>query len=155
MTFRTSVAWMTDEHRMLQDIGARASSPTRWVPRAAEFREAGLMPPGGLARGRRQRPAVRLHARAEYGGGGGDFGHEAVILLEQARANLSGWGGGLHSAIVAPYILHYGTEEQKQPLAAEDGHGRAHHRDRDDRARHRQRPAGVRTHARGATATTT
>jgi alkylation response protein AidB-like acyl-CoA dehydrogenase len=37
-----------------------------------------------------------------------------VILLEQAKANLSGWGGGLHSAIVAPYITHYGTEEQKR-----------------------------------------
>jgi acyl-CoA dehydrogenase len=37
-----------------------------------------------------------------------------VILLEQARANLSGFGGGLHSAIVAPYILRYGSEEQKK-----------------------------------------
>jgi acyl-CoA dehydrogenase len=37
-----------------------------------------------------------------------------VVILEAARANLSGWGGGLHSAIVAPYLLHCGTEEQKQ-----------------------------------------
>ena len=31
-----------------------------------------------------------------------------------ARGGLSGIGYGLHSEIVAPYILHYGTEEQKQ-----------------------------------------
>ena len=49
-----------------------------------------------------------------YGGGGGDFGHDAVLLIEQAKANLSGFGGGLHSAIVAPYILHHGTEAQKR-----------------------------------------
>jgi long-chain-acyl-CoA dehydrogenase len=27
---------------------------------------------------------------------------------------LSGWGGGLHSGIVAPYLLHHGTPEQQQ-----------------------------------------
>jgi len=104
--------WMTEEHRMLQDSVARFFRE-RWVPRAAEFRAAGMLGPEcwreGGANG-----LLCVSTPEEYGGGGGNFGHEAVILLEQARANLSGWGGGLHSAIVAPYILNYGTEEQKR-----------------------------------------
>ena len=38
----------------------------------------------------------------------------SVIQFEElARAGVSGIGYGLHSEIVAPYILHYGTPEQK------------------------------------------
>ena len=47
-------------------------------------------------------------------GGGGDFGHSAVLTEELARINASGVGFNLHSDIVAPYIYAYGTEEQKQ-----------------------------------------
>ncbi|WP_374568633.1 acyl-CoA dehydrogenase family protein [Ideonella sp.] len=104
--------WMTDEHRMQQD-SVRRFMNDRWVPRAAEFREAGLMGPDTW-RDAGANGLLCVGLPEEYGGGGGDFGHEAVILLEQGRANLSGWGGGLHSAIVGPYILHYGSEEQKQ-----------------------------------------
>jgi len=105
-------AWITEEHRMLQDSVARYIAE-RWVPRAAEFRQAGLMGPE-VWREAGANGLLCASTPEEYGGGGGDFGHEAVILLEQAKANLSGWGGGLHSAIVAPYLLHYGTEEQKR-----------------------------------------
>ena len=105
-------AWMSEEHRMLQASAARYIAD-KWVPRAAEFRERGLMAPE-VWREAAANGLLCVSTPEAYGGGGGDFGHEAVILLEQARANMSGWGGGLHSAIVAPYILHHGTEEQKR-----------------------------------------
>jgi len=50
----------------------------------------------------------------EYGGGGGGFAHEIVLLEEQVRVGDSCWGVSLHNAIVAPYLLHYGTEDQKR-----------------------------------------
>ena len=49
----------------------------------------------------------------QFGGGGGTRLHSAVLIEEVARAGTSGIGFGLHSDIVAPYILAYGTEEQK------------------------------------------
>jgi acyl-CoA dehydrogenase len=49
-----------------------------------------------------------------YGGGGGDFGHAAVVIEELARVNASGPGFPLHSDIVAPYLLTYGSEKQKR-----------------------------------------
>ncbi|WLQ14189.1 acyl-CoA dehydrogenase family protein [Hahella aquimaris] len=50
----------------------------------------------------------------EYGGSGVDFRFSAVISEEISHLGLSGIGFGLHSDIVAPYILHYGTESQKK-----------------------------------------
>jgi acyl-CoA dehydrogenase len=49
----------------------------------------------------------------EYGGGGGDFRHEAVLYSEMARRALSGLGASVHT-IVAHYLLNHGTEEQKR-----------------------------------------
>ena len=51
---------------------------------------------------------------AEYGGGGGTFRHEAVFMEERARAGCLEFAASLHSCIVAPYLLHYGTEAQKR-----------------------------------------
>ena len=50
----------------------------------------------------------------EYGGGGGTFAHEAILIEEQARVGDSSWGASLHNGIVAHYLVGYGTEEQKQ-----------------------------------------
>ena len=50
----------------------------------------------------------------EYGGIGGDRLASIVVMEELAAAVANGPGFGLHSEIVAPYLLHYGTEEQKR-----------------------------------------
>jgi acyl-CoA dehydrogenase len=49
----------------------------------------------------------------EYRGGGGTFAHEVVMIEEQGRIGDSSWGAALHSAIVAHYILAYGSETLK------------------------------------------
>ncbi|HWF00106.1 MAG TPA: acyl-CoA dehydrogenase family protein [Caulobacteraceae bacterium] len=52
-----------------------------------------------------------------YGGGGGTRAHDVVIAQEIGRAGLAGGfgaGAGVHSNIVAHYVLAYGTEAQKQ-----------------------------------------
>jgi len=50
----------------------------------------------------------------EYGGAGADKLYSVAQMEEIAHAGVTGIGYGLHSEIVAPYILHYGTEEQKR-----------------------------------------
>ena len=56
-----------------------------------------------------------------YGGSGLDFSFSALFIEELAKEGISGPGFSLHSDIVAPYLLKYGTEAQKQkylPLMA-------------------------------------
>jgi acyl-CoA dehydrogenase len=50
----------------------------------------------------------------EYGGAGADKLYSVVQMEELSRGGFSGIGYGLHNEIVAPYILRYGTPEQKQ-----------------------------------------
>jgi alkylation response protein AidB-like acyl-CoA dehydrogenase len=50
----------------------------------------------------------------EYGGAGADKLYSVVLMEEQARANVSSLGFSLHSEIVAPYLLAYGTEALKK-----------------------------------------
>lgn len=49
----------------------------------------------------------------DYGGPGGDFLMSAILIEELAVVGATGPGFHLHSEIVAPYLVHYGTDEQK------------------------------------------
>lgn len=55
-----------------------------------------------------------LSTPEQYGGAGGDYRHEVVLMEQLGRKGVDGFGISLHNAIVMPYITHYGTEEQKQ-----------------------------------------
>ncbi len=50
----------------------------------------------------------------DYGGAGADKLYSVVQIEELSRGSYSGIGFGLHSEIVAPYLLHYGSEAQKR-----------------------------------------
>ncbi len=50
----------------------------------------------------------------EYGGAGADKLFSVIEMEELGRSGYSGIGYSLHSEIVAPYLLHYGTEAQKK-----------------------------------------
>ena len=51
---------------------------------------------------------------AAYGGLGGDFRHERILIEEMGARGLEGWGVAVHNMIVAPYLMAYATEAQKQ-----------------------------------------
>jgi acyl-CoA dehydrogenase len=53
-------------------------------------------------------------APVEYGGAGGDFLFDAVLIEEMARIRAHAMMLSLHSDICMPYLVHYGTEEQKR-----------------------------------------
>ena len=50
----------------------------------------------------------------QYGGTGLDFSFSALFIEELAKQGINGPGFSLHSDIIAPYLLKYGTEAQKQ-----------------------------------------
>jgi alkylation response protein AidB-like acyl-CoA dehydrogenase len=101
-----------DDHELLR-ASARRFFERICVPRQAQWdADSQVDRDTWLAAGREG--LLCLTVPTEYGGGGGDFGHTAVIAEEMQHAGLSGWSLSVHSDIVAPYIVRLGTAEQKE-----------------------------------------
>lgn len=104
--------WMDEELTIMRDA-VRKFIAREFTPKAEQWDKQGYV----------DREAWRLAGEAgllcasipeQYGGGGGDFRHEMILVEEMSYACITGFGNGVHSGIVAHYINSYGSEEQKQ-----------------------------------------
>ena len=104
--------WMTEELSLLQDSAGRFFD-REFVPHEEQWAKDGIMPREMWDKAG-EAGLLLASVPEEYGGAGGNFAHESVILYEQGRANVRSLGNAVHSGIVAHYILAFGSEEQKR-----------------------------------------
>jgi acyl-CoA dehydrogenase len=111
MTIHFHRSWMNEELAMWRETAIRFIEK-EMAPADEEARKRGHV---GHALWRKAGELGLLCSDIpeEYGGGGGDFRHEAVFYEEMARRSLNGMNSSVHS-IVAHYLLNHGTEEQKR-----------------------------------------
>jgi acyl-CoA dehydrogenase len=107
---RDESPWMTDETRMFRRT-VRQFIETELAPHHAHWEQQGY--PDSEAWLKAGKIGLLLSdVPEEYGGGGGTFAHEAVVIEELARSGVH-FGFNIQS-IVAHYILAYGNEEQRK-----------------------------------------
>src|SRR5579872_4168285 len=105
-------AWMTEDLILLEGQ-ARRFMQTEYVPHLDKWHEDKFYPREVWTKAG-QAGLLCPSMPEEYGGAGGTFAHDAVINREYSLAGFDTFGAPLHSGIVAPYILHYGTVDQKK-----------------------------------------
>ena len=101
-----------EDHEQFRET-ARRFVDKEIVPHLHEWEHAGIVPKALWLKAGEMGLLCSTVPEA-YGGSGGDFGHSAVLIEELARANATAVGFTTHSEIVAPYIVAYGSEQQKQ-----------------------------------------
>ena len=110
-----SSPWIDEELSILQDHVARFLE-REIVPDREKWEEQGVVDRAAWLKAG-EAGLLCASVPEAYGGGGGNRGHEAVIIQEMGRAGLAGgFGAGamVSSCIVAHYILGYGSEAQKR-----------------------------------------
>ena len=107
-----SILPYTDEHHALRET-ARRFIDREIKPHYAQWEKDGAVP-RELYRSAGKLGLLLTAIPEEYGGGGGDFLFAHVVHEELGFAGATGPQFGLHSDIVAPYILHNGSEAQKK-----------------------------------------
>lgn len=100
------------EMDMFRD-GARKFFQTEIAPHSEKWRNAGIIDREAYQKAG-DAGLLCIWADEQYGGLGlKDFRYEQILLEENAAHGDPGYFITLHSRLVAPYIGHFGTEEQK------------------------------------------
>ena len=100
------------EHAAFRDT-VRRFIAEQVTPHHADWEKAGQVP-RELWRQAGRVGLLCCNVPDEYGGMGGDFLHSAILVEEFADAGATGPTFYLHSDIVAPYLVEFGTEAQKR-----------------------------------------
>lgn len=101
------------EHEMFRSA-FRKFADQEIAPHHEEWEKAGIVP-RELWEKAGEFGYLGMDAPEEYGGGGiKDFRYNTILAEELIRVGASGPGFGLHNDIVIPYILEYGSDEQKE-----------------------------------------
>ena len=103
---------LRDDHELFRDQ-VRRFIDTQVVPFHSQWEHEGIVPKSVWLEAGRQ-GLLCVMTPEVYGGGGGDYGHSAVLIEELARANATALGFTTHSEIVSNYFVAYGSEEQKR-----------------------------------------
>jgi acyl-CoA dehydrogenase len=101
----------SSDHEMFRDM-VRRYIAAEIMPFYRDWEHAGEVPRSAWT----QAGAAGLLCCAvpeEHGGAGGDFLHGAIVVEEMARAGATAPTFYLHSEMISPYLVKYGTPEQK------------------------------------------
>jgi len=101
----------SEEHDLFRDQ-VRRFAEREIEPRVAEWNERGRVD-RAIWRRLGEEGLLGANQPVEYGGAGGDFLYDAIVIEEVARVRAHGLAASLHSDICLPYIVSYGSEEQK------------------------------------------
>jgi alkylation response protein AidB-like acyl-CoA dehydrogenase len=97
----------------LADGAARFFEREAPPERIAKWREAGQVE-RAFWRQAGEAGLLGVSIPVEYGGAGGDFRHDVVLVEQVGRHGVEGFALSLHNVIILPYVLAHGTEEQKR-----------------------------------------
>jgi acyl-CoA dehydrogenase len=101
----------TQEHRIFRDA-VKKFLTREVIPHIEEWEEAGIVPRDVWKKMGAQ-GYLGMSVPEDYGGPAADFLYEVIVIEELARTNFTGLAARLHNTVVLPYLIEYGSEEQK------------------------------------------
>ena len=102
----------TEDHRIFRD-SVRKFFAKEVIPYVEEWEEAGMVPRSAWKK-MGDNGFLCMQVPEEYGGLEADFLYSVILMEELARSNHFGLLASLHSDIVVPYILSYGSDDLKR-----------------------------------------